>query len=216
MFGELIEAVLDEVVPSERKRDRIKAKLRRDTSYRAGVEREYERTRGAQMDAGQRGIAMHRAGRRQEKTFADSLRKPSGYVTAMAKRRKEGGTVGAPYPMKMRMYRLWLQKKPRLPSPRKEEMRYWGEAKDGQTSELEKRCVADVIKKDDSGASQRDRVSRAYAICRSSLQKSGRIKKGKAELTKKGKGISGAKAKAQDHSTKMAFWKKSIVAARKK
>lgn len=96
------------------------------------------------------------------------------------------------------------------------------EAEDGQTSNLEKRCVADVLAKPAKSKDgktvrgARNRVSRAYAICRASLQKSGRYKEGTAELTKKGKGISAAKAKAKDNKSKVAAWKSAIKAARKK
>lgn len=96
------------------------------------------------------------------------------------------------------------------------------EAKEGTTSDLEKRCIADVLAKAAKGPDgkpvkgQRDRVSRAYAICRSSLQKSGRIKDGTAELTKKGEKISGAKSKKKDNKSKVSAWKSAIVAARKR
>ena len=93
---------------------------------------------------------------------------------------------------------------------------------DEETSELEKRCVADIMAKPAKGPDgkpvrgARDRLSRAFAICRASLQKSGRIKKGKAELTKKGKGVSGAKAKKKDHESKVSRFERHVVAARKK
>jgi len=91
-----------------------------------------------------------------------------------------------------------------------------------ETSELEKRCVADVMGKSAKGPDgepvkgARNQLSRAYAICRASLQKSGRIKKGKADLTKKGGKISGAKARLKDHSAKVSRFEKHVVAARKK
>jgi hypothetical protein len=91
-----------------------------------------------------------------------------------------------------------------------------------ETSELEKRCVADIMAKPAKGPDgkpvkgARNRLSRAYAICRASLQKSGRIKKGTAELTKKGKGVSGAKSKSDDHESKISRFEKHVVAARKK
>ena len=87
-------------------------------------------------------------------------------------------------------------------------LRNFFEKKDGATSELEKRGVSDVVK---SGKT----VSQAYAICRSSLQKSGRIKKGGMELTKLGQAISGAKSRKADHAAKVAGWKRAIVRARK-
>jgi hypothetical protein len=83
-----------------------------------------------------------------------------------------------------------------------------------ETSELEKRCIADVMAKSSKGSE--NTLSRAYAICRASLQKSGRIKKGKATLTKKGGKISGGKAKKDDHSDKVSRFEKHVVAARKK
>lgn len=83
----------------------------------------------------------------------------------------------------------------------------------GSTSDLEKRCVSSVA--DKLSGSHRDRVSRAYAICRSSLQGSGRMKKGKAELTKKGRSAAGGKAKDDDHSDKVDRFEKLIKKARK-
>jgi hypothetical protein len=82
------------------------------------------------------------------------------------------------------------------------------EKKDGQTSPLEKRCVSGVVKDGKT-------VSQAYAICRASLQKSGRIKKGGMELTKLGRTISSMKARKSDHAAKLKSWKKAIVKARK-
>ena len=95
------------------------------------------------------------------------------------------------------------------------------EKENGDTSDLEKRCVHDVYSKAGrtrSGEPVRGdggRVSRAYANCRASLQKSGRIKKGGMDLTKLGKAISGAKARKTDHTAKIAGWKRAIVKARK-
>lgn len=79
---------------------------------------------------------------------------------------------------------------------------------EGATSALEKRCVSDVVKKGKT-------VSQAYAICRSSLQKSGRIEKGGMELTKLGKTISDVKTRKSDHVEKIKAWKKAIVKARR-
>ena len=79
---------------------------------------------------------------------------------------------------------------------------------EAKTSPLEKRCVSDVVKKGKT-------VSQAYAICRASLQKSGRIEKGGMELTKLGKAISNMKSRKSDHATKLKSWKKAIVKARK-
>ena len=82
------------------------------------------------------------------------------------------------------------------------------EKKEKETSPLEKRCVSDVVKKGKT-------LSQAYAICRSSLQKSGRIEKGGMELTKLGKTISRIKSRKKDHAVKMKAWKKAIVKARR-
>lgn len=96
------------------------------------------------------------------------------------------------------------------------------EAVRGQTSSLEKRCIADVLAKSAKGKDgkpvkgSREKVSRAYAICRASLQKSGRYKKGTADLTKLGAKRSAARSKVGDHKAKLSKWKKAIVAARKK
>ena len=96
------------------------------------------------------------------------------------------------------------------------------EEQGGTTSELEKRCIADVLGKPAKGPDgkpvkgTRNRLSRAYAICRSSLQKSGRYKKGTADLTKKGSAISGAKAKKKDHESKVSRFETAVKAARKK
>lgn len=90
------------------------------------------------------------------------------------------------------------------------------------TSELEKRCIANVMGKPAKGPDGKpvkgasNRLSRAYAICRSSLQKSGRYKKGTADLTKLGGKISGSKARKKDHSGKVSKFEKHVVAARKK
>jgi hypothetical protein len=93
---------------------------------------------------------------------------------------------------------------------------------DEGTSELEKRCVYDVMRKAAKGPDgksvkgDRARLSRAFAICRASLQKSGRIEKGGMELTKLGGKISGPKARKKDHKTKVAGYEKDLKAARKK
>ena len=91
----------------------------------------------------------------------------------------------------------------------------------GSTSELEKRCVYDIMNKPAKGPDgkpvkgSKERLSRAYAICRASLQKSGRIKKGGMTLTKKGGKVSGPKARQKDHATKITGFEKAVVAARK-
>jgi len=124
--------------------------------------------------------------------------------------------------------------KPKMTTPKAKEMERKYYASEGlisvkdvmslheDTSELEKRCISDVMgraAKDQSGnpvSGSSNKLSRAYAICRASLQKSGRIKKGTAEMTKKGRGISGAKAKSKDHDAKVSKFEKAVVAARKK
>jgi len=84
-----------------------------------------------------------------------------------------------------------------------------------ESSALEKRCVYDVVKKDGDGdASYRDKVSRAYAICRSSLQRSGRMKKGTAQLTKMGAKRSSGKGHAKDHASKTAGFEVMLKKAR--
>ena len=90
------------------------------------------------------------------------------------------------------------------------------EAAKGLTSPLEKRCIADVIAKSPKGLDGREKLSRAYAICRSSLQKSGRIKKGGTELTKVGKKRQSQRVQAGQHKQKLSKWKAAVVAARKK
>jgi hypothetical protein len=95
------------------------------------------------------------------------------------------------------------------------------EKKAGSTSELEKRCVYDVVNKPgktqsgDAVRGSKAKVSRAYAICRASLQKSGRMKKGTADLTKLGKTIASVKTRNSDHAAKRAGWKRAIAKARK-
>jgi len=84
-----------------------------------------------------------------------------------------------------------------------------------ETSELEKRCIYDVMQKNKDG-SAKERLSRAYAICRATLQKSGRMKKGTEQMTRKGAGISGGKSKKKDHGEKVAGFEKAVKAARVK
>ena len=78
-----------------------------------------------------------------------------------------------------------------------------------QTSNLERRCVADVMKKGDKD------LSRAFAICRSSLQKSGRMKAGTAQLTKLGASRSSASGRKKDNKSKISYFEKKVKAARK-
>lgn len=84
-----------------------------------------------------------------------------------------------------------------------------------QTSNLERRCVNDVAQKNEYGdTSSRDKLSRAFAICRSSLQKAGEIKKGGMELTKKG--AKRSKARRQDNTKKISSFERLVKSARKK
>lgn len=90
------------------------------------------------------------------------------------------------------------------------------EAARGQTSALEKRCIASVLKQKGSEGGAREKLSRAYAICRASLQRSGRYKAGTADLTKMGAKRSAARSKKSDHKAKLKTWKTAVNAARKK
>lgn len=93
--------------------------------------------------------------------------------------------------------------------------KYLVEASRG-TSSIEKRCVYDVAGKDSRDVDQRDKLSRAFAICRSSLQRSGRMKSGTAELTKMGAKRSSAKAHKKDFPKKNRGFEKLVKAARVK
>lgn len=85
-----------------------------------------------------------------------------------------------------------------------------------ETSNIERRCVYDVAGKNEYGdSSAKERLSRAFAICRSSLQKSGRMKKGTAELTKAGAKRSSAKGRKSDNKKKTSGFEKLVKAARK-
>lgn len=78
------------------------------------------------------------------------------------------------------------------------------------TPAIERRCVADVMRKNPSYD-----LSRAFAICRSSMQKGGVYKKGTAQLTKKGAARSAGKDRAKDDPSKKRFFVKQVKAARK-
>lgn len=78
-----------------------------------------------------------------------------------------------------------------------------------RTPTIEKRCVADVMKK------QGYDMSRAFAICRSSMQKGGNYKKGTADLTSGGSKKSIAKSKLKDNKSKARYFEKEVKAARK-
>ena len=88
------------------------------------------------------------------------------------------------------------------------------EAVRGQTSALEKRCIASVLKQKGSEGSARDKLSRAYAICRASLQKSGRISRGGMDLTKLGRAISKVRSRRKDHGVKVRTFEKAVRSAR--
>jgi len=79
-----------------------------------------------------------------------------------------------------------------------------------RTPPIERRCVADVMKDNPSYS-----MSRAFAICRSSMQKGGNYKKGTADLTKKGAAKSASKDHAKDDAAKTKFFKKQVKLARK-
>jgi len=83
-----------------------------------------------------------------------------------------------------------------------------------ETSELEKRCIYDVMQKNKDG-SKSERLSRAYAICRASLQKAKKMNPGTEKMTKKGAATSAAKAKKDDHGAKVKGFEKAVKAARK-
>lgn len=84
-----------------------------------------------------------------------------------------------------------------------------------QTSNLERRCVYDLYRKNPSGdQSERDRLGRAFAICRSSLQKSGAMKPGTARMTRYGSGRSSSKSKLKDNSKKIKGFERMVRAAR--
>lgn len=74
---------------------------------------------------------------------------------------------------------------------------------------IEKRCVADVMKK------QGKDMSSAFAICRSSMQKADNYRAGTASLTKKGSAKNAGKSKAKDNAGKMKYFEKQVKAARK-
>lgn len=77
------------------------------------------------------------------------------------------------------------------------------------TPPVERRCVADVMKK------QGKDMSSAFAICRASMQKAGNYKKGSADLTKKGAAKSASKDRAKDDPAKTKYFEKQVKAARK-
>lgn len=78
-----------------------------------------------------------------------------------------------------------------------------------KTPAIERRCVADVMKK------QGKDMSSAFAICRSSMQKAGNYKKGTADLTKRGSAKSASKDRAKDDAGKTKFFQRQVKLARK-
>jgi hypothetical protein len=81
---------------------------------------------------------------------------------------------------------------------------------------LEKRCIADVLKKGGiGGSSDREKLSHAFAICKSSMQRAGNYRKGSESLTKQGAKRSTAHSKRKDQSAKMAVYSKALANARK-
>lgn len=78
-----------------------------------------------------------------------------------------------------------------------------------QTPTVLKRCVADVAAKHGGD------TDRAFAICVSSLQKSGRLKPGTVKLTSMGKKVSKKKSGEKDNKAKVADYEKLLKKARK-
>ena len=78
-----------------------------------------------------------------------------------------------------------------------------------QASNIEKRCVADVT------ANKGKDLSGAFAICRSSMQKSGNYKEGSMDLTKKGAAKSRASGHKKDNKSKVTHFEKEVESARK-
>lgn len=110
MFGELIEAVLDEVVSKGKKADRQRAVLKARIGATDKSLSEPERFRAAKEFA-----------RRYDKEMkaprygsGDPLEKSPGYVKRAAKRRKDVGFSDVPYSMRARLARLRGQK-PKFP-----------------------------------------------------------------------------------------------------
>lgn len=78
-----------------------------------------------------------------------------------------------------------------------------------KTPTIEKRCVSDVMVKNPNWD-----MSRAFAVCRSSMQKAGNYRSGSADLTKNGAAKSAGKSRAKDNPAKSIFFKSQVKAAR--
>lgn len=83
-----------------------------------------------------------------------------------------------------------------------------------RTANIEKRCIYDVMKKSASGDTARDGMSRAFAICRSSMQKAGNYKTGTADLTKSGSKKNKSSYSRQANKRKIGGFKRMVVKAR--
>lgn len=77
-----------------------------------------------------------------------------------------------------------------------------------QTPPQVKHCVAKVAPKFGGD------TSKAFAICVARMQKSGEIKKGSMDLTKKGKKVAKAKASKKGHGSTVASYEKLLKKAR--
>ncbi len=79
-------------------------------------------------------------------------------------------------------------------------------------SALERRCVSDVIGKQPGNA--RDKLSHAFAICRSSMQKAHNYKAGTEDLTKQGAKRSADHGQRKDNETKINRYETALKKAR--
>jgi alcohol dehydrogenase class IV len=77
-------------------------------------------------------------------------------------------------------------------------------------SNIEKRCIYDVLNKSAGGD-----VHRAFAICRSSMQKAGNYAKGTETLTSKGKKKNKSSFDKVKNKTKIAGYNQAVKQARK-
>jgi len=75
-----------------------------------------------------------------------------------------------------------------------------------------KRCVRAIV--DKSGNVSRDSISRAFAICTSSLQKKGYLKKGTNRPTKKGMQRGKSKAAEKGHKEKLQDYESMLAAVK--
>lgn len=90
------------------------------------------------------------------------------------------------------------------------------EARKGHLPTQLKRCVRAIAKERGGDEPTRDDLSRAFAICTAQLQRSGYLKKGSQDPTKKGTKRSRSKAGEKGHKSKVAEYEKMLGAARKK